>query len=135
MTRRVEIIPLESGYLVKGFAQTEAEAFALQSALVNVPKASAFVPALDKGPAFDSPERVVSGFGSGVNGTPIKPGDVFEFFEDREGNRAFPPNCDGFSGYAEPTAGEVLAQAQHIAAEGDDGCTSTVCAMTRGSGD
>jgi hypothetical protein len=46
-----------------------------------------------------------------------------------------PPNCDGHSGYAEPTTGEMLAQAQHIAAEDDEGCTSAVCAMTRGSGD
>jgi hypothetical protein len=105
MTRRVEIIPLESGYVVKGWAQTEAEAFALQSALVAVPPARAFTPGLARGEAFDAPEPM-------------------------------PPNC-GLppSGYAEPTTGEMLAQAQHIAAEDDEGCTSAVCAMTRGSGD
>lgn len=48
-----------------------------------------------------------------------------------------PPNCDGDARYGqEPTqAGQVLAQAQHEAAEDGEGCGSVACAMTRGVND
>jgi hypothetical protein len=125
VTRRVEIIPLESGYVVKGWAQTEAEAFALQSALVAVPPARAFTPGLARGEAFDAPERA-SGFAEhATNGRPVEAGESLQFYA--------PPNC-GLppSGYAED-AGTALALAQHEAACDGDECTGAACLLTRGS--
>jgi hypothetical protein len=106
MNRRVLSEKLEGGgYITKAWSATESEAAAVEAACRSVPPARAFTPGLARGEAFDAPEHM-------------------------------PPNC-GLppSGYAEPTTGEMLAQAQHIAAEDDEGCTSAVCAMTRGSGD
>jgi hypothetical protein len=113
MTRRVEIVPLESGYCVKAWAQTEAEAFALQSALVSAPPAKSFTPGLCAGEPFDAPEEPW-------------PSDATA--------RVYPPNCDG-GGYAEPTPGEILAHASFEAATDGDECDGTVCLMTRGAGD
>lgn len=52
---------------------------------------------------------------------------------------AVPPNCDfvshAHSGQEPTQAGQVLAQAQHEAAEDGEGCGSVACAMTRGVND
>lgn len=50
MTRRVEVVQLEEGWLVKAWAKTAAEAEAIQRACQGVPKPAAFVP-------FDPPEE------------------------------------------------------------------------------
>lgn len=49
MTRRVEVVQLEEGWLVKAWSKTAAEAEAIQRACQGVPKPAAFVP-------FDPPE-------------------------------------------------------------------------------
>ena len=105
------------GYEVSRILPNWASAQAGASALSNVnPDAFApYTPGLCAGEPLDPPEEPW-------------PSDATA--------RTYPPNCDGPpSGYAEPSVGEVLAQAQHVAAEEGEGCTSTVCAMTRGSGD
>lgn len=98
------------GYEVSRILPNWASAQAGASALSNVnPSAFApYTPGLCAGEPLDPPEEPW-------------PSDATA--------RVYPPPCDGNH------AGTALAIAQHIAAEEGDGCTSAVCAMTRGSGD
>jgi hypothetical protein len=117
VNRRVEVCPLEDGYLVKAWCKTAPEAAAVQAAAHKTPPAAAFTPALSAGEAFDSAEVV-----------PLAGGSV--------GN-AMPPNCDGnaHSGQEPTQAGQVLAQARHEAAISGAECNGTACLMTRGAND
>lgn len=122
MTRRVEVIALEEGWLVKSWCKTAAEAEAVQAACQRVNRPEAFMPTTGMaqpkvGIPFDPPEE------------PVWPSDTkATWYPADTGRDAYPPNCQGNN-----SAGNVLAHGQFEAAVDGDDCTSGACLITRGS--
>lgn len=118
--RRVEIVKLEEGYLVKAWTKTAPEAYAVQAAAQAVAPPRTFQP--NSGSAQPNP------------GIPFDPPEWPETIRaETSAQMAYtdphisaPPNCQGHSG-------EYLAQAQHEAAVDGEDCTSGACLLTRGS--
>lgn len=121
MNRRVEIVKLEDGYLVKAWCKTAPEAYAVQCASQSVPPPSAYKP----NPGTNQPNP----------GTAFDPEEKWPS-DDRATWYHGPPNCQGNNAQAvlpDNSAGAVLAQAQHEAAVDGDDCTGAACLITRGS--
>lgn len=106
------------------FFPIEAHAAAdhAEAALNNITVA-AFVPALQAGPAFDSPEHSLQSVSANYTTEAVS------------GGVTMPPNCDGNAqfGHEATQAGYALAHAQHEAAVDGDECSSGACLLTRGS--
>jgi hypothetical protein len=125
--------PGDPVYRVSFDCHSAAERDAVRAAGLAVVVPAAFIPALSSGPAFDSPELPVAT-------TPrenVPPDHCVVHDGERLVWRPLPPNCDGFahSGQEPTQAGQLLAHAQHEAAEGGPECTATACLMARGAND
>lgn len=112
----VECIQLagREAYKVWTIAESAAEAASIQAMLVDRKPARAFVGAEFPNPpaGYDPLDREDEPWPSDATAT------------------TYPPPCDGNN-----AAGDLLARAQHEAAEGGGDCTGTACLLTRGAND
>jgi hypothetical protein len=133
LTRRAEQIPLDDDWVLTKVWSKSRAAPAILAAIQSVPRDEAFIPALSAGPAFDSPEPRYDSPEQALLAAAV----IHKHADSLAALAAFPPPCDGNAqfGHEGAQAGQVLAHAQHEAAEGGPECTATACLMARGAND